>query len=266
MGSSSLAAITAVYNEADFLPQFLAHYGQECDHLFVLDNESDPPASTMVDEAVMDCMGGCSKIEVEIFKTGGKFDTRKKQQALLEKKRQCVGKFDYVLILDCDEFVVAKDGRPIKESLGDRPIYGTHGINMYGYPDDPPYNPGLPLFHQRRRGIENRHYSKPIIVRPEYPVTYSQGCHYVVGEQYPQVCPPEAALFYLLHYRGFDEEIFVRRSMERPKRIEVWNPVDGAGVGGYYWGGDPESFRAKYRYERDAGQPFILPSHVKGPS
>lgn len=265
MGSSpSLAAIVAVCNETDFLPQFLMHYGRECDHIFILDNESSPPAQETVDEAAFDTMGGCAKMTVEIFSTEGKFDTGKKQEALIRKKKELAGTFDYVMILDCDEFIVAKHTPTIKGSLGDMDIYGTQGVNIYAYDDDPPYDPKIPLLHQRRRGIENRHYSKPVIVRPEYPVLYSPGCHYAASEQIPQVCPPEAALFWLLHYRGFDEEAFVRRSILRSSRIDFWNPVDGPSVGGYYWGGNESTFREKYRYERSAGLPFVLPSHVKG--
>jgi len=251
--SLKLAAIVAVFNENDFLDQFLMHYHNEVDQIFVLDNESFPvPAEEIVGAYTLDCLGACPKIDVRFFSTGGKFDTAKKQDELMKVKRECVGKFDYVMILDCDEFVVPKGGGRIKDKLGNEDVYATQGWNMYCYPGDPAYDPLIPLTQQRKRGVENRHYAKPIIVKPEFRADYSPGCHYIHGLD--QVSPPDQALFNLLHYRGYDENVFVRRSMERTKRVEALNPVDGASVGGYYWGGDEGSFRLKYQYERDAGQ------------
>jgi hypothetical protein len=254
--SLKLAAIVAVYNEDDFLSQFLMHYSPECDAIFVLDNESTPvPASDIVGEFALDGLVSHPPIIVEKFSTGGKFDTARKQTELMRKKSEAIGKFDYVMVLDCDEFIVPKAGGRIKDHLGKENIYATHGINIYSYPGDPPYDPLVPLTQQRKRGVENYHYSKPVIVRPEHSVTYSPGCHYIMSPtDNPQVLPPDQAPFWLLHYRGFDEEVYVRRSMERAKRIDVHNPVDGGWAGGYYWGGDEGSFRCKYQYERDAGR------------
>lgn len=251
--SPKLAAIVAVYNENDFLDQFLMHYYQECDQIFVLDNESHPiPALDIAAAFISDHGNGVNKIKVESFATGGKFDTARKQAELMRIKRECIKKFDYVMILDCDEFVVPKAGGRIKDHLGKEDVYATQGWNMYCYPGDPVYDPLIPLTQQRKRGVENRHYAKPIIVKPEFPATYSPGCHYIFGMD--QVSPPDQAIFNLLHYRGYDLDVYVRRSVERAKRIEVHNPVDGPSVGGYYWGGDAGTFRSKYEYERDAGQ------------
>lgn len=257
MGSSpKLAAITAVYNENELLDQFLMHYHHEVDQIFILDNESFPiPAEEIVGHYTFDCMGACPPIDVRFFSTGGKFDTAKKQAELMKVKKECAGKFDYVMVLDCDEFIVPKAGGKIRDHLHGDNVYATHGVNIYSYPGDAPYDPLVPLAQQRKRGVENYHYSKPVIVKPEYPVTYSPGCHYIMSTvDNPQVLPADLAPFWLLHYRGFDEDVYVRRSVERAKRIEVHNPVDGAGVGGYYWGGDEGTFRAKYQYERDAGR------------
>jgi hypothetical protein len=248
-----LAAITAVYNENDFLDQFLMHYHHEVDEIFVLDNESFPiPAEEIVAAYTLDHLGATPKIDVRFFSTNGKFDTARKQAELMKVKKECAGKFDYVMILDTDEFVVPKAGGSIKDHLKGADVYATQGWNMYCYPGDLPYNPLVPLKEQRKRGVENRHYAKPIIVKPEFRVEYSPGCHYIFGMD--QVSPPDQAIFNLLHYRGYDEDVYVRRSIERAKRIDVHNPVDGPSVGGYYWGGDEGTFRAKYQYERDAGQ------------
>lgn len=251
--SLKLAAIVAVYNENDFLDQFLMHYSPECDAIFVLDNESTPtPASAIIKAFIEDRLTNHPPIFVEQFSTEGKFDTARKQAELMRKKNEAIGKFDYVMVLDCDEFVVPKAGGRIKDHLGKEGVYATQGWNMYCYPGDLPYDPLIPLTQQRKRGVENRHYSKPIIVQPEFRANYSPGCHYIHGLD--QVSPPDQAIFNLLHYRGYDEEVYVRRSLERATRIDVANPVDGGYAGGYYWGGDGGSFRAKYEYERNAGQ------------
>jgi len=231
------------------------HYYHECDAIFVLDNESYPTSAADIASVFLSNHGnGVNAIHIDLFSTGGKFDTAKKQAELMRKKRECVGKFDYVMLLDCDEFISPKAGGRIKDHLGIENVYATHGWNMYGYPGDPIYDPLIPLTQQRKRGIENEHYAKPVIIKPEHFANYSPGCHFIQDIAIPQVSPHGKALFNLLHYRGFDEEVYVRRSLERTGRIDIGNTVDGPSPRGYYWRGDADSFRLRYRYERDTGK------------
>ena len=240
-----LAAITSCYNEPEFVSQFLRHYSPRVDRIFLIDNEST--------DGTLDPVKDYSNVEVSTYSTGGFFDGYRKQDEVLGKKTACTGLFDYVLILDVDELVIPRDGSfSLKEAL-DRlpghPLYGTEGYNMYTYPGDPPYDPGKPLVEQRKRGVRNEYYCKPIVVRPEYNGQYGLGFHYVDG------IIPKLSPFYLLHYRGFDDEIFVRRCIRFSKRVPgVGRNYNGGGF--YYWGGTGESFLKKLNYER-INSPYV---------
>ena len=259
----SLAAITAVYNEDDLLPQFLRHYGKECDAIFVMDNESTSKSATSVvlEYTSRNLEHSSPYIKVDSFSTNGRFDTVAKQEALMDVKEKAVGKFDYVMILDCDEFIVARDGKPIRSHLGDEPIYPTQGINLYEYPWDPPYDPRRPLIAQRRRGIHNPHYSKPVIVKPEHPVNYSPGCHFATGSPH-LTADSDKTPFLLLHMRGAVKDIYLKRALDRTSRVDAGNPVDGHVGGGYYAGGNLMSFELKYVYESVHGKPFTVPDNI----
>src|SRR3990172_3508243 len=131
-----LAVITSVYNESDFLYQFLRHYTDQADTIFVLDNESTDGSTSMCHNF--------PNVELSTYATGGKFDDKKKHQTVLEKGKACAGSYDYLIYIDSDEFIVPKQGSSIRETIeksGRQGIYGTDGLNIYEYPGDKPYDP-----------------------------------------------------------------------------------------------------------------------------
>ena len=235
-----IAAIAACYNEPEFVSQFLRHYSPRVDQVYLIDNESTDETLAPIHDY--------PNVEVSVYSTGGVFDGYRKQDEILKRKAACVGLFDYVLLLDIDELVLPKDPalpiREVLESLPGHPVYGTEGYNMYGYPDDLPYDPQKPLIEQRKRGVRNDYYSKPIVVRPEYGGEYILGFHAVDGVL------PKLAPFNLLHYRGFDEAVYVRRSLRFAGRLT--GPGRNYNGGGFcYWGGTEETFIQRFRHERD---------------
>src|SRR3990172_7964315 len=156
-----LAVITSVYNESDLLYQFLRHYTDQVDTIFVLDNESTDGSTSMCHNF--------PNVELSSYATGGKFDDKKKHATVLEKGKACAGSYDYVIYIDSDEFIVPKNSLSIRDTIecsGKKDIYGTEGWNIYEYPDDKPYDPTQPVLSQRQRGVPNEWYSKPCIVRP----------------------------------------------------------------------------------------------------
>src|SRR3990172_711485 len=236
-----LAVITSVYNESDFLYQFLRHYTDQVDTIFVLDNESTDGSTSMCHNF--------PNVELSSYATGGKFDDKKKHATVLEKGKACAGSYDYVIYVDSDEFIVSKNGLSIRETIecsGKKDIYGTEGWNIYEYPDDKPYDPTQPVLSQRQRGVPNEWYSKPCIVRPEFKADYCLGFHYLNTGSNVALKDPEKVLFWLFHLRGFCEEIFIRRSLNRSTRMVAPWP------GHYYWGATEEDFRKKFAYERTA--------------
>lgn len=237
-----LAAAVSVYNEKDFLEQFIRHYEPEVDTIFVLDNES-------IDGSTEGLSARHPKVVVSIYSTGGLYDDRYKHRMLVKKKLECDGEYDYVLLLDADEFVVPRNGGSIRQTIeatGRQDVYGTDGWNIYNYPGEPPYDPNLPVLSQRKQGVPNAHYSKPIIVRPGYPADYVLGCHWIDNNQDPRLKDPDLVHFWLFHLRGFDDQIFYRRSFERINRMkEPW-------PGHYYWNATQQNLKDRITYEKTA--------------
>ena len=248
-----LAAIACVYNEKDFVEQLVRHYEPEVDAIFLLDNESTDGSTVGISERH-------PKVVVSTYATGGAYDDPVKHRTLVNKKLECDGKFDYVLLVDADEFVRSKNNEPIKETIkrtGFQDVYGTDGWNIYTYPGDPVYDPTKPILSQRKRGVPNAHYSKPIIVRPGYPADYILGCHWIENNQDPALKDPERVHFWMYHLRGFDDEIFIRRSFERIPRMTKPYP------GHYYWNVTEQNLRDRIAYERNYTTPKqVVPDNL----
>lgn len=220
-----LAVICAIYNEEALLPQFLDYYSPQVDTVFLLDNES-------TDESRFAACG-YPNVVVSSYSSGGKFSDVALSDAYNKKRQECVGKYDYVIIADCDEFVVPKNGMPLaaairaampQEALGLRAeFFWSHGFNMWHGPGEVAYDPARPLLSQRMSGIESVIYSKPCIIRPESKLEYIHGRHNFKDHEHWKPSKFDSTHFYLLHYIGFDEAMFVKRGMERTLRFSQTN-------------------------------------------
>jgi len=227
-----IAVICSIYNEEILLPQFLDYYSPQVDTVFLLDNESTDRSRFLA------C--GYSNVVVSSYSSGGKFSDIALSEAYDRKRRECIGKYDYVVLADCDEFVVPKSGLSLAQAIeqaNPNPATGlrveffwTHGWNMWSAPWDPPYDPARPLLEQRTTGVESRIYSKPCIIRPESPIEYEHGRHNFKGHDDWKPDNFHGFMFYFLHYIGFDQDIYVKRGMERttreaPSNIEMKTSV-----------------------------------------
>jgi len=236
-----LAVITMVYNEDVLLPQFLRHYAPQVDTVFLLDNESDDGSIAAVTRY--------PNVEVSTVPTGERLNDGIQMAAKLAVKADCVGRYDYVLIVDADEFVVPKSGGTLREALfalREKEVFGTHGFHMYRGATEGPYDPAVPLLHQRQWGTESdEEYSKPIIVRPENPAVFCPGFHRFSDRDNDPLKPPSPTHFFLLHYTGIDEDLFVRRCMIRTRRLSNENLKYHWGV--QYFEGTEKIFRDRFR-------------------
>jgi hypothetical protein len=236
-----LAVITMVYNEEVLLRQFLAYYCAQVDDVYLLDNEST--------DASMQEASLYPHVQVSTVHTNSQLADRIQFKAKLDKKKECIGQYDYVLLVDVDEFVVPKAGGTLKSTLSRLPkkeAFGTHGYNMFKKPWEPPYEPGTPLLNQRQWGIEEiPYYSKPIIIAPESTASYSMGFHRFTNRDNAPLKPPAATEFYLLHYTGIDEDFFVKRSLLRTHRMSQDNLKNNWGF--QYYGGTEDLFRSHFR-------------------
>lgn len=250
--SIRLAVVCAIYNEAFLLGQFLNYYSRQVDKIFLIDNESTDGSPRFAARH--------PKVELSSYSSGGQFDDAALYEAKVTQKNRCLGKFDYVLIVDCDEFVVPKNGGSIKQAIAGlvpAGAYSTHGFNMWKQPQEAPYDSSVPLFKQRQWGVESPAYSKPIIVAPGFPGSYCMGFHYFENLQDPRFKDMGGAAFYLLHYRGIEEEIFVKRCMGIASRIS--NRTISSGYSSQYHHKKESDFRVEFARESSHPHRVRLP-------
>jgi hypothetical protein len=197
--------ITHAYNEHDLLPQFVAHYERH----------------------------GASEVRI-IFDRRTEMDDAAHARERTAARHACNGLADYVLLPDVDEFIVPIGYKTILEALDDagddaREVYRCEGYGMVRRPEDPPYNPALPIVGQCTHGYRDAGYDKPIVLTPSYPYAHEPGFHAIDA---PHV-PGAPRLFALLHMVAFDEEISVRRKMNQTNRHGAINRARGFGRHNY---------------------------------
>lgn len=160
-------AFVTVWNEELMLPYYLRHYSTFCDKIIVLDNEST--------DSTLDIAREYPMVEIRSYSTEGTFNDFKH----LELKHKCVeeskGKADYIIVSDCDEFIVHPN---IKQFLVDNnpDIVYPAGFQMVSW--EFPNNKGQ-IYEEINRGKPDPWYSKPILLNPNKFETFEwiEGCH-----------------------------------------------------------------------------------------
>lgn len=261
-----LAVICAVYNEAVLLPQFLEYYAPQVDTVFLLDNES-------TDESVA-LAARYPNVIVSTYRSGGQFSDVALSDAYNRKRLECAGHYDYVIIVDCDEFVVPANAVDLHaEILAAQPapetgmaveFFWTRGWDMWAAKDDGAYDPARSILEQRRTGIFSLMYSKPCIIKPGSLLRYEHGRHDFVGlrESKPQDMTP--AKFHLLHYLGFDLDTYARRGLDRATRFAQVNVM--MGTSGQYLRKTLEDFQDNFQRHQSSEQLGLVPFRVPPPS
>jgi glycosyltransferase involved in cell wall biosynthesis/predicted Zn-dependent protease len=207
--SLRVAVICGVHNEEDLIVPFLEHYfGLGADAVWLLNNDST--------DRTLERARRYPGVTVTDLDSDGQLDDLLRRDALERARAACIGRYDFVILVDADEFVVPKRGG-LKDTLArhrDQPALGTEGYDVIQRPGEPAYDPAAPLLGQRRWGVPNPTYGKPVVLRPDSPVRLAVGQHFLEGPRpYPPVCP-----FYLLHFAGFDEGLFLKRRRQMTAR------------------------------------------------
>jgi hypothetical protein len=191
----NIAALTMVYNEADFLPIWLRHYGREvgASNCFVIDHGSDD-GSTAADG-------------VNFFRFPRSPQDDGARAALVSAVAGfLLGRYDAVIHSDVDEIVVA-DPRlyPSLDAFclaNPAKVITAHGFDVLQMRDEPAYDPTLPVLRQRNWLRFAAAMCKPVIIRK--PVTWAPGFHCTTD-------PIMLGDLYLFHLRHFDFGISARR-------------------------------------------------------
>ena len=209
-----MAVVSTIHNEEDLIAPFLEHYfGMGVGAVVLLANDCT--------DRTLERTARYSGVEVEPLDSGGELDCALRRDALDARRRALAGRFDWVLLVDADEFLVPKEGG-LQETLlrhDGRDVLGSEGWDVVQGPDEPPFDPSAALLPQRRWGLPNRAYDKPAVLRPGADRRPAVGLHYLEG---PEPHPAEAP-FYLMHLAHFDEGVFLKRRRQMTARQGLRN-------------------------------------------
>jgi len=160
-------AYVTVWNEEKMLPFYLRHYSNFCERIIVLDNESTDNTKMICESYPM--------VEFRTYSTGETFN----DYIHLDLKHKCVaeskGKADYIIVSDCDEFIVHDNIIKFLEDNNSAVIFPA-GFQMVSQT--------FPIGNQQiydivDSGTPDPWYSKPILINPNLVDDFEwiEGCH-----------------------------------------------------------------------------------------
>jgi tetratricopeptide (TPR) repeat protein len=210
----SLAVITMVYNESDFLPIWLRHYSRAvgAENCFILDHGSDD-----------DSTANLAPVNV-IRVPRSPHDNQRRAAAMSDLASSLLRWYDFVAYTDADEMLVAHPGR--FESLRHfcaRMTAGTttaFGLNvLHRLEKDGPLDPAAAISLQRGWAFPLSSMAKPILTSE--PVRWVPGFHSYNG-------PPRFDGLFNFHLAYADRSLALRRQAKRrasPIKVKPNDPV-----------------------------------------
>jgi glycosyltransferase involved in cell wall biosynthesis len=181
-------------NEAQLMPYFLRHYSPLVDRLIMLDGGSDDGSDEIA--------RACPNAEVRDSRLYGVMDADITARYASEKYREARWQADYVLWVDCDEFIYS--AIPLRELLIGYGELGIRSIQLTGYQmlsDEFPADDDQ-LTNLVRLGVRDREYDKMSIFDPALDITWLPGHH---NFSIPREQAYQSSEIKLLHYRYFGE-------------------------------------------------------------
>jgi tetratricopeptide (TPR) repeat protein len=217
-----LAVVCVVHNEEDFIEPFLEHYfGRGADTVFLVNNDCTDETLALARRY--------PNVVIAEMDSNGELDDFLMTEMYQRYRAACAGRYDYAFLVACDEFIVPKERHLLKDALEPYralPVLGTEGYEVVQAPDEPPLDPAAPPLLQRRWGLANPLYNKPVVLRPDGPERLVVGHHQLEG---PVPYPPHAP-FYLFHLAACDERIFLKRRLKMARRQGARNAARGYSV------------------------------------
>ncbi|MBV9782259.1 MAG: glycosyltransferase family 2 protein [Acidisphaera sp.] len=192
----TLAAVTMVYNEPDYLPIWAAHYAREVGarHCYVIDHGSDDGSTA-----------GLGEINVVRIPRSPQDEDRRARfvshfcGALLEW-------YDRVIHTDADEIALAdpRHHTSLVSYCEVRPpeVTTALGFDLPYLAGDPPYDPSRTVTEQRPWARFHAAMCKPVLIAR--PVNWPAGFHRADA-------PVVFDQLYLFHLRWFDRDVGLRR-------------------------------------------------------
>lgn len=190
-----VAAITMAFNEPEFLPVWLDHYGRMVGHdnLYVV---------SCADHAQRNDRTRRYQL-IDLPDVG--FDEVKRAAMMSSLQSMLLMSYDWVVMSDCDELIVPDPARhaglgDFLEANRDEPYFNTVGLNVVqDRRHEPPLDHGRPLLRQRSWVQFDAAYCKPLVSR--VPLNWRPGFH---------VCDHprrQSDDLYLFHLRAADETV-----------------------------------------------------------
>lgn len=207
---------TVAWNEERILPHFLRHYGRLAERIVVYDNGSD--------DATPDLVRAHPRAELRTLDTGGVLHDGVKADLLSSCYREVGGLADWVIAVDCDEFLFHPR---LPEVLSGYRARGVTLPRIRGYSmvtddpvPDPAAFPGL-LCDRYVRGAPNPNFDKRCVFHPSVDIHFAVGQHHCAPTG-PVVESPSAELK-LLHYKHFAVDYVVERYRQLRPRLSRFN-------------------------------------------
>lgn len=186
---SKIILITVGWNESKILTMFLNYYSTQVDKIVYYDNQSTDNSIDIINSHFKKEDTSC-EIEIINFDT----DNEIKDDLLLELKnsewKKYKNNYDWLIIVDVDEFIVPLHNVPLRDFLATQNNYGavqSIGYQMFGSE----YN-----FNEIKRGAKHEQYDKVCCWNLNYllEINYCHGSHR---------CSPEFINNKIkIHYKG----------------------------------------------------------------
>ena len=173
-----LGIITMFYNEEDLAPFFLKHYSYADRIHVIMDNDTD-------DDTRKVC-SWCRNVTVENYAFPDMMDAKLKQIKLHEVYNKMRKEYDWIYIVDCDEFVFplplsANPKDVLAKEKGD--LITCRMWQVYRHETDDDLDIIKDVVTQRRHGDPdqtswyNKFYLKPCVARTKLAPEWNLGCH-----------------------------------------------------------------------------------------
>jgi hypothetical protein len=193
----NVAAVTMVYNEAEFLPIWVRHYSRQvgAEHCYVIDHGSDDGSTDELGE-----------VNVARLPRSPHDDVRR-ARFLSEFCAGLLHWYDWVIHTDVDEIAIAEPrfyaALPEYCATLRQPVATAVGLDLHHLPDDePPIDPDRPITEQRRWARFTGAMCKPALI--QRPVNWSTGFQRADA-------PIAFGELFLFHLRWFDRDMGLKR-------------------------------------------------------
>ncbi len=207
---------TTAWNEEQILPHFLRFYARFAERIVVYDNGSDDATPAIV--------RAHPQAELRSYDTGGTLHDGVKADLLSHCYREVRGQADWVVAVDCDEFLYHPE---LVERLARYAAEGVTLPRVRGYSmvtDDPvPAIDGFEgvLSDRYTLGAPNANFDKRCVFDPDVDIHFAVGQHHC--RPAGRVVESADAELKLLHYKHFCVDSLWRRYQQLRPRLSRFN-------------------------------------------